>query len=86
MSDVDDQKKDEKSPQVAAVPTTDEQAPAASPKMILKELEKTAASGPALPVKEPPDAHIQPQEALAQTPLVTDAMRRLDELLARFRK
>jgi len=45
------------------------EAPAASPKKILEELDKSAAA---------------PAET-ALAPLISDAMRRLDDLLARFR-
>ncbi len=74
-----EEKKEEPS---ADLPPPIEQAPspAADPKMILQELEKSAA-GDTPSVAMPASADVVPD-----TPLITDAMRRLDELLARFRK
>ncbi len=74
-----EEKKEEPS---ADLPPPIEQAPspAADPKMILQELEKSAAGD--LPVVAMPAS----ADVVPDTPLITDAMRRLDELLARFRK
>ncbi len=64
----------------APLPIEQTPSPAADPKMILQELEKSAAAD--APVVEPPAS----TDVAPDTPLITDAMRRLDELLTRFRK
>lgn len=63
-----------------------EEAPA-GPKKILEELEKSAASE-AVPVPAPaiPEVSEPPLPAVPSSgPLITDAMRRLDDLLTRLR-
>ncbi len=81
---MNDEKKDEKSQEQPALPA---EMPAAvvSPKVILQELEKSAVVEEPAPVLEP-IVFVEPSPNNIQTPLITDAMRRLDELLTRFRK
>ena len=78
-------------PPVPATPA--QQAPVEGPRKILQELEKAAAALEPIAVApaEPTPAEPEPapaQEASPQSsgmPLITDNMRRLDDLLARFR-
>lgn len=72
----------------------------ASPKMILQQLEQNVSKAAADDKTAPPETPQAPETALPQPqapeqaafsgdggmPIITDAMRRLDELLARFRK
>ncbi len=59
-----------------------EEAPS-GPKKILEELERSAAAPEPAPAEDAPPPPVEP--AASAAPLITDAMRRLDDLLARFR-
>ncbi len=79
-----DEKKDEKSQEPPALPAEPPTA-VVNPKIILQELEKSALAGEPTAVLEP-IVSVESASDNIQTPLITDAMRRLDELLTRFRK
>lgn len=55
------------------------------PKKILEELEKSAAAPEPVPAEVAPQPPLPVEPAASAAPLITDAMRRLDDLLARFR-
>lgn len=79
----EEEKKEEKAADQA--PPQDPSTQVLGPKIILEELEKgTDVKEPA--VVSDPAASVAPSPEKISKPLVTDAMRRLDELLARFRK
>lgn len=78
-----EEKKEEKAAE--QTPPQEPSTQALGPKIILEELEKGAdAKEPAVVLD--PAACVSPSPEKISKPLVTDAMRRLDEILARFRK